>query len=286
MRKKSRIAIYIYMSMCLAGCSLGETTPMSVSSPAIQTSPPVVVNTESAITPTAKAMALNPKSQTIGNPEKLLESAVVNLQNAGSFQMAANEMRAYKSIEPGGATKIVYGEFHTNYAVIRVPTLKIHAHYEYRYDPQADFENYDSYTFQENDRYFSRLVEVSTPGEYEAPCLLPCSHILHSSYTAIVTSNSHTHPTGGTNTIRVENDRLIDGQNPECPNCSIEIFNNLTIEALFQRIKAECLYDFLTQPCNVAYDQTIGYPIRIDTYHHNRDGQERPSITVESVKIQ
>ena len=107
----------------------------------------------------------------------------------------------------------------------------------------------------------------------------------HSSYTAIVSNNSHTQLSGGTNTIRVENGRVIDGHNPECPDCPIEIFDSLTVEALFQRIEAECLYEYPPQLCNVAYDQTLGYPIRIDTYPHKRDGQERPSITVESLQI-
>ena len=106
-----------------------------------------------------------------------------------------------------------------------------------------------------------------------------------SSYTAIVINNSLTQPTGGANTIRVENGAVVSGQNPQCPSCSPESFSALTIEALFQRIEAECLHDFPTQYCNVAYDQSLGHPVRIDTYPYNHDGQERPSITVESVQI-
>lgn len=107
----------------------------------------------------------------------------------------------------------------------------------------------------------------------------------HSSYTAIISSNSLTQLTGGTNTIIVEHDKILYGHNPECPNCPIEIFDSLTVEALFQRIETECLHNFPTQLCNVAYNQTLGYPIRIDTYPHNLGDQERPSITVENVQL-
>src|SRR5688572_25967827 len=70
-----------------------------------------------------------------------------------------------------------------------------------------------------------------------------------SGYTAIVISNSLTQPTGGVNTIRVENGDIVSGQNPQCPSCSVESFSSLTIEALFQRIETECLHDFPVQYC-------------------------------------
>lgn len=106
-----------------------------------------------------------------------------------------------------------------------------------------------------------------------------------SGYTATVISNSRTQSTGGVNTIKVENGVLISGHNLQCPTCSLESFSAFTIEALFQRIEAECLHEFPTQFCNVAYDITFGYPLRIDTHPYERDGQERPSITVEKVLV-
>ncbi len=105
-------------------------------------------------------------------------------------------------------------------------------------------------------------------------------------YTAVVVSNSLTQPTGGTNTIRVERGRVVSAENPQCPDCPVQEFDALTIESLFQRIERECLHDFPTQLCNVAYDQNLGYPVRIDTYPYNREGQERPSITVNSVLLE
>jgi len=107
----------------------------------------------------------------------------------------------------------------------------------------------------------------------------------HSTYTVTVVSNSRTQPTGGTNTIRVVNGQVVEAHNPECPDCPIASFVPLTVEGLFERIQTQCLRDFPTQFCNVAYDPSLGYPIRIDTSPYNRDGQERPSITVQSVQI-
>ena len=105
-------------------------------------------------------------------------------------------------------------------------------------------------------------------------------------YTAVVVSDSLTQPTGGTNTIRVERGRIVSAENPQCPNCPIQEFDGLTIESLFQRIERECLHDFPNQLCNVAYDRNLGYPLRLDTYPYNREGQERPSITVDSVLLE
>ncbi len=79
--------------------------------------------------------------------------------------MSVHDVRAYQIIDTNGETMLVYGEFTTNYAVIRLPALKVHGSYEYRYDPQADFLKYDSYTYQENGKYFARIVEFSGTGD-------------------------------------------------------------------------------------------------------------------------
>lgn len=104
-------------------------------------------------------------------------------------------------------------------------------------------------------------------------------------YTMLVANNSPTQPTGGWNTLRVHDGKVITGQNPDCPDCSPADFAPLTVEALFERIQAECLHDFPFQFCNVAYDKTLGFPVRLDTYPYNQFGIERPSITVQSVKV-
>jgi len=105
-----------------------------------------------------------PASPTPADPRQLLISAVDNLQQAASFSLTANEVRAYRAIEPDGETRLVYGEFTTRYDVIRRPALKIRARHEYRYDPQAAFAAVEAYTYQRNGRYYSRLVEASGAG--------------------------------------------------------------------------------------------------------------------------
>jgi hypothetical protein len=167
MLRTSIIIIFIYMSVFLVGCNTGETTPTITTSPTIQTSLPAVVKTEPAITPTATAMAIGSISSVSSNVGEVLNSAVENLLNAVSFEMAAHEVRAYQIIGANGETKLVYGEFNTNYSVIRLPSLKVYGNYEYRFDPKADFLGNDSYTYQENNQYFTRLVETSVTGAAE-----------------------------------------------------------------------------------------------------------------------
>jgi hypothetical protein len=107
----------------------------------------------------------------------------------------------------------------------------------------------------------------------------------HTSYTITILSNSRTQRTGGMNTLRVENGRVIEAHNPDCTTCQESDFTALTVGALFERIEAECLHDFPIQFCSVTYDDSLGYPVRIDTYPHIRGGEERPSITVWELQI-
>ena len=148
-----------------------SATPMPTQPPpttsVAQTPVPTVVKPEPVFTPTVTTAAAGPESLIPSKAGELLKSAVANLQNATSFQMAVHEVRAYQVIDTSGATKTVYGEFSTDYAVVRLPTLKVHADSEYRYDPQADWVKYESYTYQENDKYFTRLVEASIAGDVE-----------------------------------------------------------------------------------------------------------------------
>ena len=104
-----------------------------------------------------------------------------------------------------------------------------------------------------------------------------------SSYDMVVYSNSLTQPTEGRNVLQVRDGRLVKADNPDCPNCSLNEFGLLTVEALFERVNTECIRGFPSQYCNVAYDPSLGYPRRIDTYPYDLGGRERPSITVESV---
>jgi hypothetical protein len=144
----------------LAGCSTGVALTVATS-PTTQASLLAAAETEPAPTPTGTATAARSEPPTSSDPAKVLESAVANLLNAASFEMAAHEVRAYQVIGANGKTGQVYGEFNTNYAVRRLPLLEVYGRHEYRYDPQADFFRYDSYTYQENGRYFTQVFEAS-----------------------------------------------------------------------------------------------------------------------------
>ena len=137
-------------------------------SPAAQTSLPAVAETEPVLTSTSATAPTGPAPLVSSNAGELLQSAVAKLQTAASFRMAAHEIRAYQVVDTSGAATMVYGEFITDYAVIRLPTLKVHTYYKYRYDPQADFVAHDeSYMYQQNGKYFARFVEASIAGDVE-----------------------------------------------------------------------------------------------------------------------
>jgi hypothetical protein len=106
------------------------------------------------------------------------------------------------------------------------------------------------------------------------------------SYTIVVASNSYEDPNAGWNSLKVEQGRVVAGENPDCPDCSLSDYQTLTVEALFMRIDRECRWLFPFQFCNVAYDEELGYPTRLDTYPPIRNGRHRPSITVEGVILQ
>lgn len=104
-------------------------------------------------------------------------------------------------------------------------------------------------------------------------------------YDAVVISNSLDDPTGGRNEIGVRAGKLSTGHNPDCRSCSLEDFSSLTIEALFERIEMECLERRLLPICNVSYEESLGFPGRIDTYTFDEDGTYTPSIIVQEVRI-
>lgn len=153
------------MSVFLAGCSASATAPAITTLPATQTPLPAVLETESAMISTVTVSVIGSEPPVSSNAGEILDRAVTNLLKATSFEVSAHGVRAYQIIDTNGETMLVYGEFNTNYAVIRLPALKVHGRYEFRYDPQADFQKYDTYTYQENGKYFSRIVEISGTGD-------------------------------------------------------------------------------------------------------------------------
>jgi hypothetical protein len=120
---------------------------------------------ESALISTVTASVIRVEPPVSDNVGEVLNSAITNLLKATSFEVSVHDVRAYQIIDTNGKTMLVYGEFTANYAVIRLPTLKVHGSFEYRYDPQADFLKYDSYTYQENGKYFTRIVDISGTGD-------------------------------------------------------------------------------------------------------------------------
>jgi hypothetical protein len=156
------VAACILVSVLLVGCSPSTPTATMSPSPVAPTPLSTAMTTEPVSTPTATAAPTAPESPLPSDPGELLKSAVANLQKATSFHMAVHAVRAYRAMEPDGATRmVVYGEFNTQYAVLRLPTLKVHATYEERYDPQAAFVKRESYTYQENGKHVTRVVEAS-----------------------------------------------------------------------------------------------------------------------------
>jgi hypothetical protein len=155
------------MNVFLVGCSASATARAITTLPAAQTPLPAVLETESAMLSTVTASVSGSEPPVSSNAGEILNSAVTNLLKATSFEVSVHDVRAYQIIDTSGETRLVYGEVTANYAVIRLPVLKVHGRYEYRYDPQADFQKYDSYTYQENGVYLTRIVEISGTGDEE-----------------------------------------------------------------------------------------------------------------------
>jgi hypothetical protein len=110
-----------------------------------------------------------------------------------------------------------------------------------------------------------------------------------SRYQMEVASNSHQDCTGGWNQLIVEDGKLIEGENIERGGCAPIDFEELTVKALFARIWEECVNNrSLRRPfpyCNVAYDDELGFPRRVDTYIFDADSRYPPSITVDRVTV-
>ena len=163
-----RTVICVFMSLFVAGCNLSTTAPVVTPFPSSQSPSHGVDNTLTISTPTILATAVEHESPNIRNAGEVITKAIANLQNASSFQLEAHDVRAYKIIDPGNTNeKVIYGEFNAYYTVVRYPTLKVRAIYQYRYDPQDDFDTDESYTYRENGRYFTRRIEASIPTNVE-----------------------------------------------------------------------------------------------------------------------
>jgi len=114
------------------------------------------METETGSVPTIPAAAIRSEIPSLERRGQVLESAILNLMNAASFKLKTHEVRAYQVIKASGESSQVYGEFNTDYSVLRRPLLKVYANHEYRYDPQDRFSCYETYTYQENGQLFTQ----------------------------------------------------------------------------------------------------------------------------------
>jgi hypothetical protein len=204
------------MSVFLVGCGDGAATPAVTMIPTVQTPKvqaptiqaptaqipkvqpstvqtalPAVIETESGLLPTVMIPSTRSEPPVPVNMGEVLDSAVTNLLNATSFDLSVHVVRAYRIIEAHGESRVIYGEFDTDYEVHLLPALKVHGHHEYRFDPQADFLEYDSYTYQENNKYLTRLDEGSGTGDAEEIDLQHIEPVGGDVYQTIVTYYSH-----------------------------------------------------------------------------------------------
>lgn len=156
----------IWMCFLLNGCS-PEVQPSSTTSPVSKTSVAVTEAEPTELLASTSTPTVGASPAHLLDTQDLLERAVANLLDADSFEMSVKEIRAYQSTQVDGAVHLIYGEFTTLHTVILSPALKVHSHYEYRYDAQSDFFMDDSYSFERDGRYFTQLVEDSSSGELQ-----------------------------------------------------------------------------------------------------------------------
>lgn len=160
MLRFSIIALCISISVFLVGCSTA-VEPTNITPTTTQTPLPVVVKTEPPLT----ATAIRSESPSSNKPAEVLESAVENLLHAISFEMTAHEVRAYQAVGADGEALAVYGEFITNYSVIRSPSVKVLGTHAFKFDPQDDFHRYETVAYQEGNKYYTQFFEDSVTSD-------------------------------------------------------------------------------------------------------------------------
>ena len=178
MSRRFITTICSFLFVLLAGCTSGQFEPTTAPSPTSQESTVIGGNSEPAFIPPEATTTVSPELKITSTAINNLDEAVKNLVNADSFEMIAHEVVSYQGIRADGGSNQVYGEFVSNYAVFRRPLLKVYGHHEYRYAPGTDYASYDSYAYQENDQYFSKLVEtsgISAPAEVDLDSIAPFS---------------------------------------------------------------------------------------------------------------
>ena len=144
MRKNISAFPLIIMTVLIfiAGC-----TNSNVSSPTIQTA----VKASETTVPTTTAKPIDPQA--------LLERAVDHFVEALNFRMSTHEVVSYQAIAADGTTRMIYGEFKTNYDYLRDPEAKVRVGSQFRYGPDSDFIDEEYYLFEEEGKAFILTFE-------------------------------------------------------------------------------------------------------------------------------
>jgi hypothetical protein len=180
-KKLSRLFFTTFCSSLialLAGCTTGQFKPSTSLNPAPKDVTVIDEYSEPTALPPEATTSTISEFQITSTGIDILSEAVKNLVKAASFEMTVHEVISYQGISAYGNSNPVYGEFLSNYAVIQRPLLKVYGQHEYRYAPQTDYIRYDSYSFQQNNKYFIQLFEPtgnSTPKEVEFRSIAPFS---------------------------------------------------------------------------------------------------------------
>jgi len=105
------------------------------------------------------------------------------------------------------------------------------------------------------------------------------------SYSATIYVNQPDERLYGENVIEVRAGQLVAATNQECPDCQLAEFEPLTVSGLYSLIRARCITSWPRSFCNLGYDPSLGYPIRIDLYCGLEGGYCGPSITVGKLTV-
>lgn len=104
-----------------------------------------------------------------------------------------------------------------------------------------------------------------------------------------VISNAQEDCTGGEHIMTVNQGDVINVKNIQSTKCPLEVFEALTLDALFTRIWDECIYSrSLRRPFpvgNITYDRALGFPRMLYTHGFSDSGLAHPVIHVKEFVI-
>jgi hypothetical protein len=125
----------------------------------------------------------------------------------------------------------------------------------------------------------------SLPGYYKYRLNLEKWGEQSSSYSATVYINLPDSRLFGENHIEVRAGKIISATNPWCPDCQLSEFEPLSVNGLFALVRKRCIFSWPASFCNLGYDDTFGYPVRIDQYCGFQATTCGPSITIGALTL-